>query len=187
MLISALFFSLMAFILKKLYQTSAISTYEVTYWQSMIMITLNFSLFKVYQKDHMQVPSAMRGTLVFRSITAFLGITGFYLALQYTDLSKATALYWTNPMMTAVISYCVLNEHINFIDWLAIFISFFGVIVIQNPWSITALTIATDKEHSMEDLMGSLAAIGGAIFFAISQMQTRKMGKKVHFLVPPFY
>ena len=37
------------------------------------------------------------------------------------------------------------------------------------------------------DSLGSLAAIGGAISFSISQMQTRKLGKKVHFLVPPFY
>ncbi len=39
----------------------------------------------------------------------------------------------------------------------------------------------------MEDTLGAVAAIVGAVFFAISQMQTRKMGKKVHFLVPPFY
>jgi drug/metabolite transporter (DMT)-like permease len=35
--------------------------------------------------------------------------------------------------------------------------------------------------------MGALAAVGGAIFYAIAQMQTRKLGKKVHFLIPPFY
>lgn len=68
-------------------------------------------------------------------MTAFLGTTGYYLAIQYTDLSKATALYWTNPMITAVIAYFFINEHINFIDWLSIFVSFFGILVIENPWS----------------------------------------------------
>jgi drug/metabolite transporter (DMT)-like permease len=130
MLISACFFSLMAFFLKLLYLNSSVSTYEVTYWQSIFMMTLNFMLFKVYKKDHLQVPMNMRATLNLRAIFGFFGMTGYYLALQYTDLSKATTLYWTNPVFTAVIAYLWINESLNFIDWLAIFISFFGIIVI---------------------------------------------------------
>lgn len=76
----------------------------------------------------------MRVTLILRSIAGFLGITGLYLALQYTDLMKATALYWTNPMMTAVMAYFWINESLNFIDWVAIFVSFFGIILIAHPW-----------------------------------------------------
>jgi drug/metabolite transporter (DMT)-like permease len=44
-----------------------------------------------------------------------------------------------------------------------------------------------DLNKTIEDSWGSLAAVGGAVFYAIAQMQTRKLGKKVHFLVPPFY
>ena len=130
----------------------------------------------------MLVRDDMRSTLVIRSILAFLGSTGFYLALQYTDLSKATALYWTNPMMTAVVAYLVLNESLPFIDWIAILVSFAGILVIQNPWAK-----GYAENRSYEETVGSLAAIGGALFYAIAQMQTRKLGKKVHFLVPPFY
>jgi drug/metabolite transporter (DMT)-like permease len=187
MLISSACFSLMAFVLKVLYNHSDINTYEVTYWQSIMMAIMNFSLFKAYQKDHMQVPQHLRVTLILRSMAAFFGTTGFYLALQYTDLSKATTLYWTNPMMTAVIAYFTINETLNFIDWLAIFVSFFGIIVIQNPWARTAMAEHEGTEKSVVDTLGSLAAIGGAVFYAVSQMQTRKLGKKVHFLVPPFY
>ena len=97
------------------------------------MAILNFGLFKAYGKDHFLVRDDMRTTLILRSICAFLGVSGFYLALEYTDLSKATTLYWTNPMMTAVISYFALNESLNFVDWLAIFVSFFGILVIENP------------------------------------------------------
>jgi drug/metabolite transporter (DMT)-like permease len=91
---------------------------------------LNLSLFKAYGKDHLLVRDDMRITLILRSIAAFLGVTGFYLALQYTDLSKASALYWTNPMMTAVLSYFVISESLNLIDWLAICVSFVGILVI---------------------------------------------------------
>ena len=114
-------------------------------------------------------------------------MTGYYLALEYTDLSKATTLYWTNPVFTAVISYLWIHESLNFIDWLAIFISFFGIIVIQNPWSRMTHEAEIGSDMSTLDVLGSLAALGGAVMFSISQMQTRKLGKKVHFLIPPFY
>ena len=187
MFISALFFSLMAFVLKLLYNHSDVNTYEVTYWMSIMMGLLNYALFKAYSQDHLKVPENMRTTLILRSVYAFFGTTGFYLALEYTDLSKATALYWTNPMMTAVLSYFWIHEHLNFVDWLAIFISFFGILVIQNPWAGIHMADVVGSSKAVVDNMGCLAAIGGAIFFAIAQMQTRKLGKKVHFLVPPFY
>lgn len=182
MLIAAIFFTLMAFFLKLLYLNSEISTYEVTYVQAIIMAVMNFGLFKAYDKDHLLVRDDMRVTLVLRSVAGFLGLSGFYLALQYTDLSKATALYWTNPMMTAFVAYMVLNESLNFVDWLAIFVSFLGILIIESPWAHEV-----QAARSETDFMGSVAAVVGAAFFAIAQMQTRKLGKKVHFLVPPFY
>ena len=100
----------------------------------MMMGLLNLGLFKAYGKDHLLVRDDMRVTLILRSVAGFLGISGFFLALQYTDLSKATALYWTNPMMTAVIAYFWINESLKFVDWLAIFISFLGILIIENPW-----------------------------------------------------
>lgn len=81
----------------------------------------------------------------------------------------------------------MINESLNFIDWLAIFGSFFGILVIENPWARFQYDNGETREQQIYDMLGSLAAIGGAICFAISQYQTRKLGKKVHFLVPPFY
>jgi len=182
MLISAIFFTASAFGLKMLYLYSDINTYEFTYWNSIVMMILNLFMFKSYDRDHLLVRDDMRTTLILRSICAFVGATGFYLALQFTDLTKATVLFWTNPMITAVLSYLVIDEALSFIDWLAIAVSFGGILVIQNPWSHFA-----DAGRTIEDTLGAVAAIIGAVFFAISQMQTRKMGKKVHFLVPPFY
>jgi drug/metabolite transporter (DMT)-like permease len=165
MLVAAIFFTLMAFLLKLLYIKSEISTYEVTYIQAIIMAVMNFGLFKAAGKDHLLVRDDMRATLILRSVCGFLGLSGFYLALQYTDLSKATALYWTNPMMTAVIAYFVINESLNFVDWLAIFVSFFGILIIESPWSREVQSNRTET-----DTMGSVAALLGAGFFAIAQM-----------------
>lgn len=81
MAISSLAYTLMAFLLKLLYIKSSVSTFEVTYWQSIMMAFLNFFLFKAYTQDHLKVPMNMRRTLVLRSIFGFFGMTGYYLAL----------------------------------------------------------------------------------------------------------
>ena len=163
MLLSAIFYTLMAFFLKMLYLHSDINTYEVTYWQAIVIGLLNFVMFKAAKKDHLLVRDDMRGTLIIRSICAFIGLSGFYLALEYTDLSKATALYWTNPMMTALLASFWIDETLAFIDWLAIFVSFVGILIIENPW---AHEVAANRSY--EDMMGSVAALVGAFFFAIS-------------------
>lgn len=46
MVISAIFYTLMAFLLKLLYRGSEISAYEVTYFQGIFMAIMNFGLFK---------------------------------------------------------------------------------------------------------------------------------------------
>jgi drug/metabolite transporter (DMT)-like permease len=130
MAISAVFYSLMAFLLKLLYLHSTITAYEVTYWQSIIMVFVNYIWMRALKRDPFNVPEGLRYTLILRNIAGFLGITGYYLAIQYTDLSKAAVLYWTNPMFTALISACWLKEMLSLIDWAAIFVSFAGIIVI---------------------------------------------------------
>lgn len=187
MAIAALFYSVQAFLMKMLYIKSTIAAYEVTYWQNMLMVIIIYIWMRILKRDPFAVPQGLRYTLILRNFTGFIGITGYYLAIQYTSLSKAAVLYWTNPMFTAVISACWLKEMISFIDWVAIGISFAGIIVIQNPLARQAIAELYSPKQSYEQLFGSLAAIVGAIFIAISLMQMRKLGKKVHFLIPPFY
>jgi drug/metabolite transporter (DMT)-like permease len=68
-----------------------------------------------------------------------------------------TALYWTSPMMTAVIAFFVLEESLHFVDWLATFVSFFGVLVITNPWAHSFEGM--DPAKQFDDMIGSLAAL----------------------------
>ena len=63
-------------------------------------------------------------------LMGFLGITSYYLSVQYIDFSKAAVLYWTNPMATALLSYFWLKEAISFVDWVAIACTFAGILFI---------------------------------------------------------
>ena len=130
MTISSVTAALMAFILKELYMYSNITAFEVTYWQSIIIILVEYVMLKWSKKDQFNVPDGIRVTFVLRCITSFLGTLGYFMAIQFIDLSKASVLYWTNPMFTAVISYLWLKESLSLIDWGAILASFCGILII---------------------------------------------------------
>lgn len=51
MAISACSFSMMAFVLKKLYMNSNISAYEVTYWQNIILVILYYGMLRSLKQD----------------------------------------------------------------------------------------------------------------------------------------
>lgn len=90
-------------------------------------------------------------------------------------------------MATALIAYFWLREAISFVDWIAIGCTFAGILFIQNPWVMWKLNQEKGSEFRLYDTLGTASALCGAIFISISMMLTRKMGKKVHFLIPPFY
>lgn len=81
MAISALSYCLQAFILKILYLNSNVTAYEVTYWQSMIVIVFEYTMIRSLKKDHFKVPADLRSTFILRNITGFLGTTGYFLAI----------------------------------------------------------------------------------------------------------
>ena len=81
MMISSITAALMAFILKELYLNSNITAFEVTYWQSMIIILVEYVMLKWSKKDIFNVPDGIRITFILRCIAGFLGTLGYFLAL----------------------------------------------------------------------------------------------------------
>jgi drug/metabolite transporter (DMT)-like permease len=55
-------------------------------------------------------------------------------SIQLLELSKAAVIFWTNPMIIAVIAYLTLKERLTKFDVLAIILAFFGILLIQNPF-----------------------------------------------------
>jgi len=81
MLISSIAASLMAFILKELYLYSNVTAFEVTYWQSMIIIIVEYIMLKWSKKDQFKVPDDIRSTFILRCFSGFLGTLGYFMAI----------------------------------------------------------------------------------------------------------
>ena len=56
MVISALFFSLMAMLMKVFYQNSFIDALEVTYWVNLLMTLFQYIMMRIVKKDPYAVP-----------------------------------------------------------------------------------------------------------------------------------
>ncbi len=93
----------------------------------------------------------------------FMLMTGMnFWALQYLQLTVTASIFFTVPIIVAVISAWMLKEKLDAARWIAIVTGFCGVLVIVHPWS-------ADFHPAM------LLAIGNAFLYAAFNLMTRHL------------
>ena len=184
MILSAIGFSIQACGIKYLYSTMSISSFEVVYWRSFLMATFDYIFMRISKIDHMGIPDDLRPTVFLRAIVGFGGIAGYFTAIKLTSLSKASVLFFTNPIFTALNARLFLKESLSYYDWMAILFAFFGIILLQNPFGRESSSEEFDRTL---DTIGSFMSLASAISASFAFMLMRKMGKRINFMVSPFY
>ncbi|MCP5071887.1 MAG: EamA family transporter [Rhodobacteraceae bacterium] len=91
-------------------------------------------------------------------VAAYSG--GIY-AIQTTSVAQAMLLFASAPFLTAVLGWIVLRERVRRATWIAILVAMFGIGI-----------MVADKS-SGGALMGSLAALGSALGFAVFTVALR--------------
>jgi drug/metabolite transporter (DMT)-like permease len=97
------------------------------------------------------------------------------------SLTKASVLYWTAPIFTAIFAKIHLKERITQFDWYAAILAFVGIFIMQNPFSASSNT----QIDSFHETIGASLAISGAITLGMVSVMIKKMGKEVHYLMSP--
>ena len=93
----------------------------------------------------------------------FVGMTGInFWALQYVQLTVTSSIFFTVPLMIAVMSSTMLGEKLDRGRWAAILAGFAGVLVIVRP-------------GSAEFHPAMLAALVNAVLYATYMMMTRRL------------
>jgi drug/metabolite transporter (DMT)-like permease len=93
----------------------------------------------------------------------FVGMTGInFWALQYLQLTVTTSIFFTVPIIIALVSASILKEKLDLGRWLAILAGFAGVLVIVRPGSV-------DFHPAM------LASMVNALLYAIYMLMTRRL------------
>jgi drug/metabolite transporter (DMT)-like permease len=70
---------------------------------------------------------------VLRAVLNVFSMWAFFIGLSLTPLARATALSFTAPLFTALLSALFLGEVFRWRRWTAIFCGFFGALVILRP------------------------------------------------------
>ena len=73
------------------------------------------------------------GLHMLRAVLNVVSMLAFFLGLSLTPLARATALSFTAPLFTALLSALLLGEVFRWRRWTAIVVGFFGTLVILRP------------------------------------------------------
>jgi drug/metabolite transporter (DMT)-like permease len=140
---------------------------EAVVWQILLYRSISMSVFlylvirirsgesPFVQIRRVGVPAIIAGLSL---VAAYSG--GIY-AIQNTSVANAMLLFATAPFMAAVLGWIVLREPVRRATWVAIAVAIGGIAI-----------MVADKSGSVA-LMGSLAALGSALGFAIFTVALR--------------
>ena len=73
-----------------------------------------------------------------RGIAISLSAVSMFLAVWIMPLTEATAIFFTQPIITSVLAMLFLNERARLGTWLATFVAFVGVFIVLRPTFETA-------------------------------------------------
>jgi drug/metabolite transporter (DMT)-like permease len=123
-----------------------------------------------------------------RAVFGFLSSATFFLAIDYLPLSMAVSLYFTSPILTAIVCYFALGEKLAKLEIIGIFSAMFGVILMTAPELLFTKEMPTThklKHYEPNDSkydypLGFVLALIGSLFNALVFLVCRKIGKDIH-------
>ena len=172
--------ALVSFLQKRLFLHSpGVSPFEVVLWISWLMAAAYYLAMRSQGQSPFNVPPKHRGTLLFRAV---VGITSNALqvaSLKLIALTKSSVIYFTFPIFTGLFAHWHLGERLSPYDWVACFMAFLGILIIQNPF-------AAGKGDTFQETLGTACAFLGAVTAGMTFVSIKKMGREVYHVMSPF-
>ncbi|AXI46228.1 EamA family transporter [Sulfitobacter sp. SK012] len=119
-----------------------------------------------FQGQRLAEPAMLAPPILIRAAGEIFGTVCFVTAIVVTPLSSASAILQATPLVVTLGAALFLSEPVGWRRWSAIFVGFFGVLLIVRP--------------GMEGFSPlSLFAVGGVLGLAIRDIATRKASVQV--------
>ncbi len=132
MLVSSLFSAFNGALAKIL--SDDLSALEIVFFRNLLGVLMVLAMLKhtpgKFSKDHL-------GFLILRGTLGFIAMIMFFYTITAIPLGVAITLNKTSPFFVAILAFILLNEHASKKSIFALFIGFFGVILISNPQGFT--------------------------------------------------
>ncbi|XP_045147299.1 solute carrier family 35 member G1 [Echinops telfairi] len=182
-LLSAFLFSVGSLFVKKVQDVHAveISAFRCVFQMLVIIPCL------IYRKTGFVGPKGQRVFLLLRGLLGSAAMILLYYAFQTTSLADATVITFSTPVFTSLFACLFLKE--KYSPWDALFTVFTitGVILIVRPPFLFGSTAERAGESYSVHLKGTFAAVGHAVFAAVTLVILRKMGKSVDYFLSIWY
>jgi len=130
MTLSSLSCSGLAIAQKTILHNSNIHPFELAYWYGWVLLLLIFLSMKKIGVDIFAIPKECIPTVIMRGTVGVCSNISFNIALQFISMSKTSVLFWTNPIIIAILGRIFLKEKLTYYDWSAVIIAFIGVLLI---------------------------------------------------------
>jgi len=98
-------------------------------------ISLPIILFLAWRLGGLRHPGAIRDRVVIgRSVLEGTGTIAFVAAMPFITLGQSAVILLTVPIILVALSALIYKEDVGWRRWTAIFIGFFGVVLVANPF-----------------------------------------------------
>ncbi|MBX2848757.1 MAG: DMT family transporter [Acidiferrobacterales bacterium] len=147
---------------------------ELLFFRNLLALLFIFPLVMRIGVSQLKTPNI--GLHALRGIFGVSAMFCMFYAFSTIKLSEAILLKSMSPIFLSLMAWLVLREKLSGLTWLAIFLAFFGVVVIINPGGI-AVSVQ----------LGFVAGFISALLAAMAKIMIRKLGRTESSEVIIFY
>jgi len=149
--------------------------FDLVYFRSFISFLLTLPFVIINKVNLIGIPKEAHFDLLSRSVLWTVSTSLNYASIKIMSLTKYIVILSTNPIMTSIIGYVMINEKLSVFDFMNCILSFTGLVLIvtnPNPDKSNPI-VANDPWWSF--ILPTISAF----FIAIGDILQRKVANKV--------
>ena len=161
---ASLFFSLMTVCVKKI--DEAIPIYELVFFRSIFSLIITSLIIK---KKKINPWGNNISLLILRGILGTTALICIFYSIRNMPLSISTVIQYTYPIFISIFAALLIKEKINFKLISALFLGWFGILIILNPYQ--------SKSYGIDNF-AIFIAFAGAVTTSLAYIAVKKLSRQ---------
>ena len=161
---ASLFFSLMTVCVKKI--DEAIPIYELVFFRSIFSLIITSLIIK---KKKINPWGKNKALLILRGLLGTTALICIFYSIRNMPLSISTVIQYTYPIFISIFAALLIKEKINFKLISALFIGWFGILIILNPYQ--------SKLYEIDNFSIFIAFVG-ALTTSLAYIAVKKLSSR---------
>ena len=166
---ASLFFSLMTVCVKKI--DEAIPIYELVFFRSIFSLIITSLIIK---KKKINPWGKNKALLILRGLLGTTALMCIFYSIRNMPLSISTVIQYTYPIFISIFAALLFKEKINFKLISALFIGWFGILIILNPYQ--------SKLYEIDNFSIFIAFVG-ALTTSLAYIAVKKLSRRENIFI----